>query len=133
MDVPRLANPPGPGRLPRSFGFAFRGIAALVATQANARLHAVATVIAAALGWWLKLGAGEWCAVVLTIGLVWTAEALNTAIEAAVDLVSPGFHPLAKRAKDIAAGGVLCAAITAAGIGAIIFLPKLAAMFHTAS
>ena len=67
----------------------------------------------------------EWCAIVAAIGLVWTAEGLNTALEALTDLVSPGEHPLAGRAKDMAAGAVLCAAIAAAIIGAIIFLPKL--------
>lgn len=115
-------------RFIRSFGYAFRGVVTLLVTQGNARVHAVASVIVIGLGWWLKISAGEWCAAVLAMGLVFTAEALNTAIEAAVDLASPELHPLAGRAKDVAAGAVLCAAIAAAIVGAIIFLPKLLAL-----
>jgi diacylglycerol kinase (ATP) len=125
MPEPRSANPPTRGRLARSFGYAIRGVAMLVRAQANARLHALATVVVVTLGFVLKLAAWEWCAVVGSIGLVWTAEGFNTALEALTDLVSPGEHPLAGRAKDLAAGAVLCAAIAAAIIGAIIFLPKL--------
>ncbi|MGB8168211.1 MAG: diacylglycerol kinase family protein, partial [Chthoniobacteraceae bacterium] len=70
----------------------------------------------------------EWAAVVGAIGLVWTAEGLNTAVEALTDLVSPGEHPLAGRAKDVAAGAVLCAATSAAVIGLVVFVPRLAAL-----
>jgi diacylglycerol kinase (ATP) len=68
----------------------------------------------------------EWCGVVAAIGLVWTAEGLNTALEFLTDLVSPEYHELAGRAKDVAAGAVLSASIAAGVIGAIIFLPKFA-------
>jgi diacylglycerol kinase len=121
----RPANPPTRGRLVRSFGYAFRGVGMLLRDQANARLHAVATAFVVGLGFVFKLQAWEWCAVVGAIGLVWAAEGLNTALEVLTDLVSPGEHPLAGRAKDIAAGAVLCAAIAAGIIGVIIFLPKL--------
>jgi diacylglycerol kinase (ATP) len=67
--------------------------------------------------------------VVVAIGLVWTAEGFNTALEALVDLVSPDRHPLAGRAKDVAAGAVLCAAIAAAIVGAIVFVPKVLGLF----
>ncbi len=101
----------------------------MLALQANARIHALATVVVVALGFVLGLVRWEWCAVIGAIGLVWTAEGVNTAIEALTDLVSPGEHPLAGRAKDIAAGAVLCAAVAAAVIGVIVFGPKLAACF----
>ena len=125
-------HPPAPsdsrGRLLRSFGYAFRGIGILLRTQANARIHATATVLVMAAGFWFRISRGEWCAVTAAIGLVWTAEGLNTAIEAVVDLTSPEPHPLAGRAKDVAAGAVLCAAIAALVIGALIFGPRVWAM-----
>ena len=113
------------GRLVRSFGYAFRGIGVMIRTQANARIHAVATMLAVAAGFWFGISRGEWCAVITAIGLVWTAEGLNTALEAVVDLASPEQHPLAGRAKDVAASAVLCAAIAALAIGVLIFGPRL--------
>lgn len=121
--------PPDPrGRLIRSFGFALRGVEILVRTQANARIHRGATVLAVGLGFLLGISRSEWCAVVAAIGLVWTAEGLNTALETVVDLASPGQHPLAGRAKDVAAGAVLCAALAALVIGALVFVPHLTAL-----
>lgn len=131
MAAPRPANLQSRGRLLRSFGYAFRGLGAMLATQANARIHAAATVIVVGAGWWFALSLLEWCAVVLAIGVVWTAEAFNTALEALVDLASPETHPLAGRAKDVAAGAVLCASIGAGIVGAIIFLPKLELLLRT--
>ena len=115
------------GRL-RSFGHAFRGLTICFRTQANARIHALATVLMVALGFALKLAAWEWCAVSLSIASVWAAECFNTAMEGAVDLVSPERRPLAGRIKDLAAGAVLAAAIGAMAVGAIIFGPKLWAL-----
>lgn len=112
----------------RSFQDAGRGLKILLGTQWNARFHAVATAGAAGAGWWWQISAGEWCALVLSIGLVWVAEALNTAIESAVDLASPELDPLAGRAKDLAAGGVLAAAITALAVGGFVFGPRLLAL-----
>lgn len=94
-------------------------------TQRNARIHAVLTVLALGLGVGLKLTAGEWIALVLAMGGVWVAEALNTAVEFVVDLVSPQPQELAGWAKDVGAAAVLLASIVAAVIGALIFLPKL--------
>ena len=85
-------------------------------------------MLAVAAGFWFGISRGEWCAVIAAIGLVWTAEGLNTALEAVVDLVSPDQHPLAGRAKDVAAGAVLCAAISALVIGLLIFGPRLCAL-----
>ena len=122
------APPDSRGRLARSFGHAFRGIGILLRTQANARIHATATVLVVAAGFWFGISRGEWCAVVAAIGLVWSAEGVNTAVETVVDLVSPERHPLAGRAKDVAAGAVLCAAITALVLGSLIFGPRLWAL-----
>ena len=94
-------------------------------TQENARIHLGATVVTVAGGVFFGISRGEWMAVVLAIGLVLTAEAFNTAIEAVVDLASPEQHPLAGRAKDVAAGAVLLAAVTAVVVGVLVFGPHL--------
>jgi diacylglycerol kinase (ATP) len=74
----------------------------------------------------VRLPASSWAWIVLAIGSVWTAEALNTAFEFLTDVASPDFHPLAEKAKDVAAGAVLLAAIGAAVIGALVFWPTIA-------
>ena len=116
------------GQLLRAFGFAGRGLK-FVFQEPNALVHAVATIAAISLGFWLEISRLEWCAVVIVIGLVWIAEAANTAIEHLTDLVSPENHPLAGRAKDSAAAAVLVAAIISVVIGILVFGPKLAARF----
>lgn len=122
-------HPPAPsdsrGRLVRSFGYALRGLGILLRTQANARIHAAATVLVVTAGFWFRISRSEWAAIAAAIGLVWTAEGLNTALETVVDLVSPEPHPLAGRAKDVAAGAVLCAALAALVVGALIFGPRV--------
>lgn len=112
----------------RCFVDAAAGLRAVFVTQANAKVHAAATVVVVAAGFFFALSAGEWALVVLAIALVWTAEAVNTAVESVVDLASPDLHPLAGRAKDAAAGAVLVAAIGAAIIGACVFGPKIAGL-----
>lgn len=109
----------------RSFGYAFRGIALLLLTQPNARIHLLATALVITAGWYFEVSATEWLILVLTMTIVWVAEGLNTAVEFLTDLTSPGFHPLAGRAKDVAAGAVLLAAIGAVVIAALIFGPKI--------
>ena len=111
------------------FRDALRGLKALLATQANARIHAGLTALALALGWWLELTPAEWLFLICAVGLVWIAEAFNTAVEFLVDLVSPHRDPRAGLVKDIAAGAVLAAALTAGAIGAVLFLPKLARLW----
>ena len=108
-----------------SFACAFRGIAALLKSEVHARIHLVATVAVIALGWWCEITPGEWIAVVLSIGLVWVAEALNTAIEYVADLAHPDEHPEVKKLKDLAAAAVLFASIVGLIIGLIVFLPRL--------
>lgn len=109
----------------RSFAYAFAGIATMLRSQHNAWIHAAATVAVCALGLLVRLGAGEWCWIVLAIMAVWTAEALNTAFEFLADAASPEFHPLVQHAKDVAAGAVLIAAIGATLIAALVFVPHL--------
>lgn len=113
----------------RSFRYGFAGIGQLLSEEHNSRIHLVATVAVIALGAVCRISAGEWCAVALCIGLVFMAEAMNSAVEALCDLVMPEYHPLIKKAKDIAAAGVLMAAIAAVVVGGIIFVPKIIALF----
>ncbi|HTC22921.1 MAG TPA: diacylglycerol kinase family protein [Gemmatimonadales bacterium] len=109
----------------RSFRYAGRGIVVLLRSQPNAWIHAVATVVALALGFVVGLSRLEWCLVVIAIAVVWSAEAVNTAFEAMCDVASPATHPLVERAKDIAAGAVLIAAIGALVVGVLVFGPHL--------
>lgn len=108
-----------------AFSDAFRGVVSLLARQRHARVHAVAAILVVAAGARLNLTRGEWIAVAFCIGLVFAAEALNSAIEELADAVHPDRHPGIGRAKDLAAGGVLLASIAAAAVGLIIFLPRL--------
>jgi diacylglycerol kinase len=109
----------------RSFRFAARGILAMLASEPNAKLHALATgvVIVAGLGFGIERG--EWLAVVLSIGAVWTAEGFNTAFEALCDVASPDRHPQVERSKDVAAGAVLLAALAALAVALIVFGPRM--------
>ena len=104
---------------------AIRGIGVLFATQRNALIHLALLVAVVVFGFLFKISPPEWCAVVLAAGLVLAAEALNTAVEFLADAVHPEQHPLVGKSKDIAAGGVLLAAIAAVAVGVIIFAPKL--------
>lgn len=112
-----------------SFRHALDGVGA-TARGRNFRVQLAAGAAAVALGAFFRISAGEWIAVALCIGLVLGGECANTALEAAVDLASPGRHPLAKRAKDAAAGAVLLFSLAAAVIGAVVFLPRFLALFR---
>jgi len=109
----------------KSFGYAFTGIATLFKSEANAQVHLLALVIIVLMGLWLGLYATEWCLILICMALVLCAEAINTALEALTDLVSPDPHPLAGKAKDVAAGGVLLSVIFCGIVWGIIFLPKI--------
>ncbi|NVO84945.1 diacylglycerol kinase family protein [Hymenobacter terrestris] len=106
-----------------SFGHAFRGVGAALRTEVHLWFHAVATAAVLGLGLYCGLARWEWVAVALSVGAVWCAELLNTAIEAVVNLVSPEYHPLAGRAKDVAAGAVLVMALAALVVGLLVFGP----------
>lgn len=132
MDERKLNDPvPAQPRpritLARSFYFAFAGLSYLFRTQRNARLELLIALVVCALGWWLKLTRVEWAVLVVMIALVLILEGLNTALEAVVDLTSPEIHPLAKTAKDLAAGMVLVAAIASVIVGLLILAPPLVA------
>jgi diacylglycerol kinase len=109
----------------KSFKYAFKGIATLFKTEPNARIHLLATIVVVTAGFFFSISSIQWIAIVLCIGLVLAAEAFNTAIEFLTDLTSPDHHPLAGKAKDVAAAGVLLSAITAIIVGLFIFLPEL--------
>jgi diacylglycerol kinase (ATP) len=108
-----------------SFGYAFSGMWYILRTQRNARVHIAITLVVVAVGLWLGLSATEWAIIALTIGLVLAAEAFNTVAEVTVDLVTTEYRPLAKIAKDVAAGAVLLMAITAVVVGLLILGPPL--------
>jgi diacylglycerol kinase (ATP) len=116
------------GRL-RSVRFALQGIATMLRSQHNAWIHAAVTVAVVGLGFACRLSTAEWCWIVLAIIAVWTAEALNTAFEFLTDVASPTFHPVAGKAKDVAAGAVLIAALGAVVIGLLVFGPHLSDWF----
>ena len=108
-----------------SFRHAFEGWGFALRTQPNAWIHAVISLAVIALGLWLQLPARDWAVLFLTMALVLSAELINTAIEAILDLVSPDHHPLAKVGKDTAAGAVMISAIGAVLIGVLILGPPL--------
>ncbi len=108
-----------------SFKYAFQGIVSLFKSEPNARIHLIFTLVSLFAAWFFQISVTEWCFIILCISLVFSAEALNTSIEALTDLVSPEHHPLAGKAKDVAAAAVLILAIGAAAVGLIIFLPKM--------
>jgi diacylglycerol kinase (ATP) len=110
----------------RSVAHAGQGILTMLASQHNAWIHAAATVVVVCAGIAVQLGRFEWLALVFAIVTVWAAEALNTAFEFLCDVASPEFHPLVKRAKDVAAGAVLICALGAVATGAFVFAPHMA-------
>jgi diacylglycerol kinase len=116
-------------RLRSSFRYAATGIAHLFRHERNARIHLALAVLAVLLALLLGFSRLEWAVLAMTIGFVFVAEALNTAIEAVIDLVSPDFHLQARVAKDVSAGAVAMAAIVAVVIALFLFLPKLLALF----
>lgn len=109
----------------RSFGYAIEGFRTAVATERNIKVQLLVGVLAVAAGVVLRIDALSWVLVLLCIGLVLFAELVNTSIEAIVDLATQDLHPLAKRAKDIAAASVFTLSITAAVVGIIVFARAL--------
>jgi diacylglycerol kinase (ATP) len=108
-----------------SFKHAFAGVWYVIRTQKNAWIHLTIMTIVVFLAAWLKVSRFDWAVLVLTIGIVWLAEFLNTSIEAIVDLVSPQRHPLAKVSKDVGAAAVLISAATAVIVGILLLGPPL--------
>lgn len=125
IELPRRPVDRRIGPLIAAFGFAFQGLWHLLSTQRNAQIHCLIGACAVALGFVLGIERWEWLILVLTITIVLAAEGVNTAIEAAVDLATTTRHPLAKIAKDVAAGTVLLCAIGSVIVGCLIFIPHL--------
>lgn len=107
----------------KSFAYAWKGIGSFVRKEHNAWIHCSAIIAVTTAGVLFNITRTEWLIILLCFGIVLAAEAFNTAIERLVNLVSPDYHPIAGDVKDIAAGAVLICAITAAIIGAVIFIP----------
>ncbi|HZU07862.1 MAG TPA: diacylglycerol kinase family protein [Chloroflexota bacterium] len=115
----------GVQRLRRSFGAALAGLWWLVRREPNAQIHVGLAALAVALALWLGLSPAEWALLVTLFGLVLGLEALNTAVERLADLAMPRHHPQVRLIKDLAAGGVLVAALAAAAAGVFLFGPRL--------
>jgi diacylglycerol kinase (ATP) len=109
----------------RSFRDAFAGWWYVIRTQRNAWIHAMVSLLVIILAFWLGIGRQDWAVIIGVIALVWTAEFLNTALEAVVDLASPQQHPLAKVGKDVGAAAVMIAATASVLIGLLILGPPL--------
>jgi diacylglycerol kinase len=112
----------------RSFRYAGRGVVALFRAENNAKVHLLAGLVVVVAGFWLRVSPLEWAMLVTQIGLVWAAEAVNTALEKLADVVSPDHHPQIGAAKDIAAGAVLILAIMSVIVAVLILGPKLFAV-----
>ena len=135
MNAPVSPTPPRPPFRWRaraaSFRHATRGVVDLVRTQHNARLHLAATIGVVLGGTVLRVDRQDWALVALATAGVWTAEALNTALEFLADALHPEHHPLVGRAKDAAAAGVLLASAGAIVVGLLVFGPPLLEWFVT--
>jgi diacylglycerol kinase len=125
-----VAQPPRLRRVVRSFGYAFEGLGIMLRTQPNFLVHLTAAVVVILAGVVVRLSAAEMALIVVTIAVVLIVECLNTALEAVCDLVSPGFHPLVKRAKDVSAAAVLIGASASLVIAVLLFAPHLAALLR---
>lgn len=112
-------------RLMQSFRYAFCGLRTAFQTEQNLRIYAAVTVLLLICSFYFNLALWEWAVLLLTIGIMYICELFNTAIERVVDLVTEEYHPLAKQAKDIAAGACLFFASVSVVIGIIIFFPKI--------
>jgi diacylglycerol kinase len=128
-----MSRPPVPGEPQKSewskfiagFGYAFSGLWYALCTQRNARVHVAIATLAIVMGIVLRISAADLAIIFIAIASVFIAELFNTVFELCVDLASPHYHPLAKRAKDIAAGAVLLSAVLAVVIGLLVLGPPL--------
>jgi diacylglycerol kinase (ATP) len=118
-------QPFGFGARLNSFRFAFNGLRLMVSGQHNAWVHAAATLAVVLAGALLRIPGADWRWLLVAIALVWITETLNTAFEHLCDVVSPEFNMSVQKCKDVAAGAVLIAAISAAAIGATVFWPHV--------
>jgi diacylglycerol kinase len=112
-----------------SFKYAIAGLKDLFRSQPNARIHFTIALLVLISGCYFNISTIEWLILSICIALVLSMEAMNTAIEYLTDLVSPDYHPLAGKAKDVAAAAVLIIAIGAVFVGLLIFVPKILLLF----
>ena len=114
----------------RSFKFAIDGIITALRTERNMRFHAVSSIIVLLSSYYFSISRIEWLLILVTIGGMFALELINSAIERVVDLTTLEYHPLAKQAKDLAAGAVFVYAILSVVIGIVIFLPYILGIFE---
>lgn len=115
----------------KSFSYAITGIFTAIRSERNMRIHLSLSIIVIGFSLFFSISKVEWLFVIVAIGGIFSLEILNTAVERIVDLVTEEYHPLAKQAKDLAAGAVFVYAITVVIIGLIIFLPRIGKWFNT--
>ncbi|WP_420150677.1 diacylglycerol kinase family protein [Spirosoma sp.] len=115
----------------RSFRFAGQGIVDLFRFENNAKVHLLFASAVIVVGFYFQLNRTEWAIILTQIGLVWAAEAFNTAIEKLCDFVSPGIHPQIKEIKDLSSGAVLLVTIIAVIVGFIILGSHLIDTFYS--
>jgi diacylglycerol kinase len=113
------------GNLIQSFQHAFAGLGRALRSQRNARIHVSVAIVVVFLGLALNLEPIDWAIITITIAFVFVSELFNTVVEAAIDLVTEEYHPLAKQAKDVAAGAVLASAVAAVVVGLLVLGPPL--------
>ncbi|MDN3018571.1 diacylglycerol kinase family protein [Paenibacillus sp. BSR1-1] len=113
----------------RSFTYAITGILTALKSERNMRIHAISSVVVLFFSYFFSITKIEWLFVLISIGGMFALELMNTAIERVVDLATLEYHPLAKQAKDLAAGAVFVYAILSVIIGIVIFLPYLFSLF----
>lgn len=113
----------------KSFVYAWQGLR-VAFSQRNMRIHALCALLAIGGGFWFKISQTEWCIVLLCIGLVMSLEALNTAVEFYIDLISPDYHEKAGKIKDLGAGAVLIAAVISLLTGTLVFGKYILALLH---
>ncbi len=107
------------------FAWAIAGLVAVIREERNMRIHLAAAGAALGAGLIFRLERHEWGLLVIAIVMVLVTEVVNTAVERVVDLISPQYHPLAEKAKNMAAGAVLLSALAAVVLGVIIFVPHI--------
>lgn len=112
-----------------SFRFAFKGIAVLFRNEPNAIIHLVAVILVTCAGIIIDINRFEWCLIAIVAGLVFIAEIFNTSLENLGDAIDPQWNESIKKAKDLAAAGVLVAAIISVITGLIIFIPRIIDLF----
>ncbi|MDR6122321.1 undecaprenol kinase [Bacillus sp. SLBN-46] len=112
-----------------SFSYAVTGILTALHSERNMRIHLISSIVVFLLSIFFSITRMEWIVILFAIGGMFSLELINTAIERVVDLVTKEYHPLAKQAKDIAAGAVFLYAVLSVIVGSIIFIPYIFKLF----